>query len=139
MTPKVMTVTPPTEGEAGPRHSLHETVAADEIEIKDTNTALDAAKEAASDLPSLGSVLSSISFPTFGLGSLISNIKVPEVNSKDTEFKPIERGLNGEEKTGAFILAGIVAAGLFLGGGKREEEEQDVSEKVNEAATKAAH
>ena len=139
--PKVMTVDPSQDTA---RHSLHETESADDITLDNLKTVVESSEgQIQENLPSLGQVLSSIRLPSFGLGETLSGmVKVPEVQSegKEEEFKPIERGLNSEERNGAFILAAIVGLGLVLGGGKKkEEDDKEVKDKVEDAAKAAAH
>ncbi len=61
----------------------------------------------------------------------METIKMPEIG-EGQEFKPIERGLNEEEKWGAWILAAIVGTGLVLGGGGKTEEEKAEARKRKE-------
>lgn len=124
------------------RHSLHETVASDNIETPSADTVVESSKDAVDSLPPLTDLFSSISLPSLGgLGDRLNElVKLPEGKNSQAEFKPIDRGLNSEEKTGAYVLAATIALGLFFGGGKKaEEDDKDVKEHVNEAAQAAAH
>lgn len=137
--PKVMTVDPSQDT----RHSLHETVSADSIDVANAETVVETSKDVVDALPPLSSILGSVSLPSLGgLGERLNEIvKLPE-DAKDSgkPFEVIDRGLNSEEKTGAYILLGTIVAGLLLGGGKKKEtEDKDVKEQVNEAASAAAH
>ncbi len=94
----------------------------------------DALKEASEKIPSLYEVINSVSIPSVkGMTGvdITETIKMPEIG-EGQEFKPIERGLNEEEKWGAWILAAIVGTGLVLGGGGKTEEEKAEARKRKE-------
>lgn len=131
-----MTVDPSLET----RHSLHETVASADVDVKNAETVVETSKEALEQLPSLSSMFT---LPSLGgLGKTLDGAFALPEGGEAKPFKPIERGLNSEEKTGAYILLGTIVAGFFLGGVVKKDgegDEEDVKERVDEAAKKAAH
>jgi hypothetical protein len=49
-------------------------------------------------------------------------INAPDLKGKEQEYKASDKPLDAQERTGAYILGGIVALGLFLGGGSNKGE-----------------
>jgi hypothetical protein len=72
--------------------------------------------------------------------TFIPTIALPKASGgggKRAEFKPIERGLNAEEKRGAWVLAGVVGLGLLLGGPKKDKKSgSSLKDKASQAADK---
>lgn len=120
-----------THAGGGPSHALHESSDPHELE---TRSVEDAAEEAfaaaASKLPSLTSALSSVvSAPGKALkNSGISASVIPEIGaaqgfygdkknggsgSGSGTYKPDAEPLKGEEKSGAYVLAGVLGFGLL--------------------------
>lgn len=137
--PKVMTISSTsTHIDAGPSHSLFETHDHDSSapNAEDVEAAL---KEASEKIPSLMDVVNSVSLPSVKSMTgvdLSEAIKMPEVG-EGKEFKPIERGLNDEEKWGAWVLAGIVGVGLVIGGPAKSEKEKEELRKRKEEKKRA--
>ena len=111
------------------------------------------------DFPALTDVLSNIaSSPMRGIRAIIGStpsaaevegkakelaaklpevkVNAPDFKGKETTYKASDRPLDGEERTGAYILGAIVALGLVLGGGSSSKGE-GAKEKLKKAAAGA--
>lgn len=123
--PKVMTVAPEETmpGGGGVSHAIHD----DHVLPQETESAIKSSID--SSISSLeeavgktgGSGISSL-FPSEKEGQKSSGSSSKAGESQSGEYKDSQEPLNGEEKRGAWILGGIVAAGLFFGGGKKEKK-----------------
>lgn len=60
-------------------------------------------------------------------------VNAPDLKGKETTYKASDRPLDGEERTGAYILAAIVTLGFVLGGGSSSKGE-GTTEKLKQAA-----
>lgn len=122
--PKVSTASSPsTLPGGGPVHAVHDAIDPEAIDA--------AAKKAAQEFPSfvasVGSVLQAPgkAFKSSGLSTSL----LPEIGpakgfaSGGKEYKASDKPLNAEEKRGAWVLGGIVALGLLLGGGKKDKKD----------------
>ncbi|OWZ47132.1 hypothetical protein C356_02800 [Cryptococcus neoformans c45] len=114
--PKVLTVaSASTHPAGGPVHASHDQSDAHSLEI--------AAEKLSSSVPSLESIATSMLCAPVAawssLGLQIPKVGVPQGGS--SEYKYNSRGLNQDEKRGAWILAGLIGAGLLLGGPKKDK------------------
>lgn len=127
--PKVTTAASTSTHEGGgPSHALHESSDPHELETRSVEDAAEEAlAQAASKLPSLTSALSSVvSAPGKALkNSGISASVVPEIGAAQGFYGDKKNGgssgtykadaepLKGEEKSGAYVLAGVLGFGLL--------------------------
>ncbi|WWD18516.1 hypothetical protein CI109_102969 [Kwoniella shandongensis] len=116
---KVLTVaSASTHLSGGPVHASHTSTDSHSLEVADAAPDL-------SSIPSLASLAGSV-FSAPSSAWKATGLKLPEVglpkggDGKGSEYKYDGKGLNEEEKRGAWVLAGVVGLGLFLGGGSRK-------------------
>ncbi|WVQ96450.1 hypothetical protein IAU59_003555 [Kwoniella sp. CBS 9459] len=115
---KVLTVaSASTHLSGGPVHGVHESV---------DSHSLEADAPSLKDLPSftdaVGSVLSAPGRAWTSVGVKFPEIHLPPApEGSKAQYKREQRGLNDQERTGAWVLAGVVGLGLFLGGGKKDK------------------
>ncbi|OCF37224.1 hypothetical protein I316_01131 [Kwoniella heveanensis BCC8398] len=116
---KVLTVaSASTHLSGGPVHGVHESADAHSIE---------AAGPSLKDIPSFTDAVSSI-FSAPGRAWTSVGVKFPEVHlppapeGSKAQYKREQRGLNDQERTGTWVLAGVVGLGLFLGGGSKKSK-----------------
>lgn len=113
------------DGSKSIRHSLHETVSVDEVETPGQDTTVTTSSKDG-EIPSLASLFSAVSVPR--LSSL--PVKLPAAPSgKEQTFKPITRSMTGDERSGAWVLAGIVGLGFLVGGAAQKKRDPDASSK----------
>lgn len=116
----------------GPSHALHDYAASLASSAEDQIQKI--------DLPGLGEYLGNIaSSPVRGVKALTGGLGGLSIGSpkagESGEYKANSKPLDGEEKTGAYILGGIVVAGLLLGGGasKKDGKAEALKNKVKGA------
>ncbi|KAK4684237.1 hypothetical protein P7C73_g5956, partial [Tremellales sp. Uapishka_1] len=124
--PKIMTVaSSSTHLSGGPVHASQDSTDAHSHEMNsETSPTSDSPSV---ELPSVGSLLALpgkalSSSGIANLAHLVPEIGVPELGTKQNEYKADGKPLNAEERRGAWILAGIAATALFLGGPKKEKK-----------------
>jgi hypothetical protein len=125
-----------THHAGGPSHSLHAAKDAHEEEIADA--AADAVPALPSFTQALGSVVTAPARAWQAIG-VKPEIKLPETPKEQQTFKKIDRELSDEERRGRWWIAGILIAGLALGGGKREKKDitPEPKEELKQAGEKA--
>ncbi|KAK8858625.1 hypothetical protein IAR55_002854 [Kwoniella newhampshirensis] len=115
---KVLTVaSASTHLSGGPVHGTHSHTDSHTLEVAED------APDMLSSIPSLSSLAGSVlSAPASAWKA--TGLKFPEIGlpkeGKGSEYEYDGKGLNDEEKRGAWVLAGVVGLGLFLGGGSRK-------------------
>lgn len=128
--PKVLTVaSASTHPAGGPVHASHDHSDAHSLEL--------ATEAASSSLPSLESIATSMfSVPVAAwtaLGLQIPKVGLPQGGSG--EYKYNSRELNHDERAGVWILAGLIGAGLFLGGPKKDKTSAAAAHEESHAET----
>ncbi|WVQ73090.1 hypothetical protein IAR50_002653 [Cryptococcus sp. DSM 104548] len=118
--PKVLTVaSASTHHAGGPVHGTHAPTDAHTLE--------------ASELPSFEGFTSSIFNAPSAVWNALS-FNLPQAEKKDYKYE--KRALNEQERTGAWILAGVIGAGLLVGGPKKEKKKSgEVGHGVEAVAT----
>ncbi|WVF68933.1 hypothetical protein IAT40_003707 [Kwoniella sp. CBS 6097] len=131
---KVLTVaSASTHLSGGPVHGVHES--ADSHSLEASN------EPSLKDIPSFTDAIGSV-FSAPGRAWSSVGVKFPEVHlpaapeGSKAQYKREQRGLNDQERTGAWVLAGVVGLGLFLGGGKKDKKA--TSSKLKETAQELA-
>ncbi|KAL7423082.1 hypothetical protein Q5752_002381 [Cryptotrichosporon argae] len=122
--PKVMTVaSAATHPAGGPVHGVHAASDAHTTETAEPDAHADADADAAlvpNDAFRLGPVLSSLlAGPTAAwrtLAGAVPSVSAPEAKDGEAEYKKEDRPLDANERTGLYILGGIVASAFLLGG-----------------------
>lgn len=132
----------------GPIHAIHQSTDSHSQDQKDASKSSNEGDAAPVDFAGAGAALASAVNSVVGAGKTVGEFGrtfVPAIglpkssggggkNNGGGEFKPIERGLDAEEKRGAWVLAGIVGLGLLLGGSKSDKK--SLKAKASEAADK---
>ncbi|WVR06397.1 hypothetical protein IAU60_003428 [Kwoniella sp. DSM 27419] len=115
--PKVLTVAgASTHLSGGPQHATHD------LTEKESDS-----MPSVKDIPGLVEVLTSVvGSPVRAFNSI--GVRMPEVHMPKMEgggeYKREQRGLNDQERRGAWVLAGVVGLGFFLGGGKKDKKDK---------------
>ena len=159
--PKVSTVTSAdTLPGGGPSHAIHDHPVPSADSLSEAEQSLSDLVGGKVDFPSLTDVLGSIATsPARGLRALgfgkgdaeeiaqkagevkdkLAQVEInaPKLTAKEQTYKASDRPLDGEEKTGAYILGGIVALGLLLGGGSSGSAAKDKLKKAAHDAKNA--
>ncbi|TYJ58441.1 hypothetical protein B9479_000647 [Cryptococcus floricola] len=120
--PKVLTVaSASTHHAGGPVHGVHGNTDAYALEASEL------------ELPSFSGFTSSIlNAPSAAWNAL--SFSLPKAEKKDYKYE--KRALDDHERTGAWILAGVIGTGLLVGGPKKEKKSHgDVAHGVEAAAS----
>lgn len=121
----------------GPIHAIHES---SDSHAQDTK---DSSESAQPDFAGAGVALASAVNSVVGAGKILGEfgrtfvptVGLPQSGKSSGEFKPSGKGLNDEERRGAWVLAGIVGLGFLLGGGGGKDK-KSLKDKASEAADK---
>ncbi|WVQ83108.1 hypothetical protein IAT38_005246 [Cryptococcus sp. DSM 104549] len=132
--PKILTVaSASTHPAGGPTHGVHDGTDAHTLEATEDVISF--------PLPSLGAVGLSVfrgpanAWRSLGLG--LPEVGAPSVEGSG-EYKYEKRPLNEHERTGAWVLAGVLATGLVLGGSKSGKKDKHGEHGIVDAAKEKA-
>ena len=120
---KIMTVaSASTHPAGGPSHSLHST--ADSTALESESEGESAPKIPLAEMPSLVELAGSFGRGTAramnAMAGLVPVVAMPK-QSGDGTYKKVERPMNTDERTGLYVLGGVLGFGLIFGGPGRKK------------------
>jgi hypothetical protein len=140
----------------GPSHAIHDTPVPSASSLSEAEQSISDLVGGKIDFPALTDVLSNIvTSPARGLRALgfgsaeaeqladkageikdkLAQVEInaPKLGAKEQTYKASDRPLDGDERTGAYILGGIVTLGLLLGGGSSGEAKDKMKKAAHDA------